>query len=257
MRSRTNSSLSPSMPLCSIEGCNGKLKARGYCSMHHQRFIRHGDPLMKRKRGAESKASCSNPHCRKKTFQAGLCPRHYIESVRNADFNGKSPHEHCSYPGCKNSYKARGFCHKHYQQWVTFIKYFLDIHEHIEFFGQPVIILASNDPDLLHLFKKWRIADAFFKKSSVLYLQINGFLETFVHPEDVIRYRDGMERLLKGETVSIRSKANPTVYENERFLQSSAIPFLDEDKELIRVNIISYLAREATPPLVEHDGMNK
>ncbi len=48
------------MKLCSIEGCENKHKAKGFCSAHYIRFRNHGDPLFKedpeiiRKRRSES-----------------------------------------------------------------------------------------------------------------------------------------------------------------------------------------------------------
>lgn len=30
---------------CSIEGCDGAVRARGWCSKHYQRWKKHGDPL--------------------------------------------------------------------------------------------------------------------------------------------------------------------------------------------------------------------
>lgn len=30
---------------CSIDGCGKPLKARGWCNVHHMRYLRHGDPL--------------------------------------------------------------------------------------------------------------------------------------------------------------------------------------------------------------------
>jgi hypothetical protein len=38
------------MRLCSIEGCCKKLKAKGYCGAHHNKYLQYGDPLfVKRK----------------------------------------------------------------------------------------------------------------------------------------------------------------------------------------------------------------
>ncbi len=33
------------MKICSINGCNKKHNSRGFCKMHYQRFLTHGDPL--------------------------------------------------------------------------------------------------------------------------------------------------------------------------------------------------------------------
>jgi len=32
-------------PVCKIDGCGKRLKARGYCENHYRRELRHGDPL--------------------------------------------------------------------------------------------------------------------------------------------------------------------------------------------------------------------
>lgn len=32
--------------LCSIEGCNGKHKGLGYCDLHYQKYKKYGDPLI-------------------------------------------------------------------------------------------------------------------------------------------------------------------------------------------------------------------
>jgi len=32
------------MNKCSVVGCNGMVKARGFCGKHYMRFQRHGDP---------------------------------------------------------------------------------------------------------------------------------------------------------------------------------------------------------------------
>jgi hypothetical protein len=33
------------MKMCSVSGCEKPVRARGWCSTHHQRWRMHGDPL--------------------------------------------------------------------------------------------------------------------------------------------------------------------------------------------------------------------
>lgn len=68
----------PSCPLC------GKpAKGYGYCSMHYQRFKRHGDP---NKTGIPDRPTCKE--CPELVSARGLCGRHYMQHKRN----GTLPH---------------------------------------------------------------------------------------------------------------------------------------------------------------------
>ncbi len=31
---------------CSVDGCDRRYRARGFCDLHYQRWRRHGDPLV-------------------------------------------------------------------------------------------------------------------------------------------------------------------------------------------------------------------
>lgn len=59
--------------ICSIENCERPVTGRGWCSMHYQRWLNHGDPLfLKQRRGTCSVDGCDQRHGAK-----GLCHSHY------------------------------------------------------------------------------------------------------------------------------------------------------------------------------------
>ncbi|OUS77501.1 hypothetical protein B1748_06785 [Paenibacillus sp. MY03] len=65
------------MENCSIENCLKPLKAKGLCSMHHQRLLRHGDPYMVRPRRVRKVTMCNWVNCTNPAITKGLCPKHY------------------------------------------------------------------------------------------------------------------------------------------------------------------------------------
>jgi hypothetical protein len=65
---------------CSIEGCNSKHRGRGFCKLHHERFMRHGDPFIVL---SKPKIGCTEAGCRNKHKGQGLCATH-LERARRA-----------------------------------------------------------------------------------------------------------------------------------------------------------------------------
>lgn len=64
---------------CSVEGCDRPHYAKGFCTMHHKRFWRYGDPNYKKKRkGKWEGAVCSVDGCDNPVKNKGLCNRHYL-----------------------------------------------------------------------------------------------------------------------------------------------------------------------------------
>lgn len=73
-------------PTCSIDGCDGRLKARRLCGAHYWRLLKHGEPG-----GA---------------------------TIRRAE-----PGRLCSLEGCERAiseHAARGMCAAHYQRWLKY-----------------------------------------------------------------------------------------------------------------------------------------
>ena len=67
---------------CSIEGCDSKVKARGWCGKHYHRFQRHGDPLRgQRFRVHTLGTPCLADGCDRPARGRGYCAKH-INRIR-------------------------------------------------------------------------------------------------------------------------------------------------------------------------------
>ena len=63
------------MKLCSVEGCNRKHEAKGYCDKHYKQFKKHGriiDDELKPK-------NCLVEGCNEKHYGKGYCLKHYTQ----------------------------------------------------------------------------------------------------------------------------------------------------------------------------------
>ncbi len=69
------------MAICSIGGCKKPAFGRGFCKMHHNRFLRHGDP------------------------NVTLRPRQIGQ---------------CIVAGCGGKKKSHDLCGKHFQKWLKY-----------------------------------------------------------------------------------------------------------------------------------------
>lgn len=97
---------------CSIEGCENKHRARGWCNMHHQRWIKHGDPLWERRKAPE----CSIEGCREKNWSNTYCRRHYGKWRHHGDPLWE-PITRCQMTNCWRSPHGYGLCTLHYFRW--------------------------------------------------------------------------------------------------------------------------------------------
>jgi hypothetical protein len=62
---------------CTINGCNNKLLAKGYCNKHYLRHKKYGDPCM-----TLQKEICSLNGCNAKHAGNGYCHKHYQRNRR-------------------------------------------------------------------------------------------------------------------------------------------------------------------------------
>ena len=93
--------------VCSIEGCDRKHEALGYCKLHYRRF-RAGTPL---DGTLPPKPKCSVEGCSRDSRALGMCMSHYKSRSYH---NRENPSRRCHLPGCDKPHHAKGFCYKHY-----------------------------------------------------------------------------------------------------------------------------------------------
>ena len=68
--------------VCSIDGCEAAVRARGFCARHYSRFRRHGSPLVDRTRRG---GPCAVEGCGRKRAAHGYCARHADRFRRHGD----------------------------------------------------------------------------------------------------------------------------------------------------------------------------
>lgn len=93
------------MRVCSIDGCEKPLLAKGYCRFHYRQF---------------HTVLCSVEGCEKSHDAKGYCTQHYAKWKRFGDpnFIFVKKVNKCSIEGCENKYKARGLCNHHYKSFI-------------------------------------------------------------------------------------------------------------------------------------------
>ena len=113
---------------CSIDGCDGQVKARGWCNPHWIRWKRYGDPVAVIL-GPRWPEVCRVDGCDKQATGRGLCHTHYSRWKRTGDVGAHvpvvphlapfAPDATCAVGGCDKSPKGggRGWCHTHFERW--------------------------------------------------------------------------------------------------------------------------------------------
>lgn len=109
------------LKLCSVEGCNNKYLAKGYCSKHYTRFIRHGSPLQggnfRKKYNKTSTLECLIENCDKPKRVGGYCSMHYERLRRHGDpLQVQQFQTICKIEGCKGKHESLGYCALHYER---------------------------------------------------------------------------------------------------------------------------------------------
>lgn len=109
--------------VCSVDGCEGKHAARGYCRMHYNHWLRYGQPG--RIRNWNPGGTCSVDGCEKPAHARNYCGTHYMrvrtngepgsaELIRHSERRSKYAGVPCAVDGCDRQATSRGWCRMHY-----------------------------------------------------------------------------------------------------------------------------------------------
>jgi hypothetical protein len=109
------------MALCLVADCGKPIRARGYCTAHYGRLLRHGDPTagVKTGRKPKPKPECSAAGCQLLARRRGYCPDHLAEHLADERARDRSgPPGGCEFEGCPNppNGSRSGHCHGHSAQ---------------------------------------------------------------------------------------------------------------------------------------------
>lgn len=103
---------------CSIDGCERKHEAHGWCSMHYQRWKRHGSlDRAAPYRRPKSTRTCSVEKCERKHASRGWCQLHYTRWREHGTTElPPKVQATCALAECDRVVKAGGYCSLHYER---------------------------------------------------------------------------------------------------------------------------------------------
>lgn len=107
------------MQICSVNYCESKHYAKGFCKRHYDRYRKYGDPLKISDRFKKKK--CKVPGCDNKYHAYDLCGMHYARYKAHGSYElPEKEIKICYVKGCKKTVKSRGLCEKHYAKFRAY-----------------------------------------------------------------------------------------------------------------------------------------
>jgi hypothetical protein len=110
------------MKVCSVEGCDRKLYARGLCEPHYRRRQRTGSLSLERNVGETAPPKqCNAEPCARIAVERGYCHCHYLRLMRDGDVRAdRSVRSYgaagCEVSTCSEPHYARHLCRIHYRR---------------------------------------------------------------------------------------------------------------------------------------------
>lgn len=103
--------------VCAVDGCEKGVLARGWCTMHYNRWKKHGDPLTVLPSGRPftegrrtNPENCTEDGCDRAAVAKGLCQRHWKVAHRNENgdaVRAKEREYNASHPGVRKDIAKR------------------------------------------------------------------------------------------------------------------------------------------------------
>lgn len=106
------------MKLCSVAGCERKVKVRGMCQSHYQKAVRAGE-IVVQKRLNQKSLTCYIKDCNNVAISKLLCNAHYQRVIYSEEVNAPLRHSTeglCLFEGCDRKKSSKGLCLSHYSQ---------------------------------------------------------------------------------------------------------------------------------------------
>jgi hypothetical protein len=102
--------------ICTVDGCECKVLARGWCRLHYLRWWRHADPAELEKPPQDPRV-CSLDGCDGKHVARSWCDKHYSRWLKTGttDAPPERPAE-CSIADCGRPVVGFGWCKRHWSQ---------------------------------------------------------------------------------------------------------------------------------------------
>lgn len=137
--------------VCSVEGCERTIHARGLCSTHHSRAIRKGEiePL-------QITEFCSIDGCGRGHYGLGYCAPHYrrFKKYGNATATPISEEREtprlCSLSNCERVHYCKGYCHGHYLRFKKYGDPGFEPVKKIKMHRGPCSVDGCERPNLAH-----------------------------------------------------------------------------------------------------------